>query len=180
MALVLSFVHPLWHAKKKKKKIETRTHAWHIYTHPCIYEPLHHSSSFLYDSSNDNNDNNKKPPKRNKTEIKQTYRREWVALVGLRVPIRHWEEGAASLFPWPVQSCRRCRLSCRVCLRGFGLELNPPLPSPSLRYPVLSQMFSHSCKGQWKRFLNLCQHTGEREKEIFIIYRSNVWLMFHE
>lgn len=116
-----------------------------------------------------------------KTETKQTYRREWVALVGLRVPIRHWEEGAASLFPWPVQSCRHCRLSCRVCLRGFGSELNPPpLSFPSLRYPVLSQMFSHSCKGQWKRFLNLCQHTGEREEEIFIIYRSKVWLMFHE
>lgn len=24
-------------------------------------------------------------------------------------------------------------------------------------------MFSHSCKGQWKRFLNLCQQTGERQ-----------------
>lgn len=30
------------HTQKK----ETRTHAWHIYTNPCIYEPLHHLSSF--------------------------------------------------------------------------------------------------------------------------------------
>lgn len=41
--------------------------------------------------------------------------------------IRHREEGAAVFFPWPVQSCRHCRLSCRVRPRGFGSELNPPL-----------------------------------------------------
>lgn len=42
--------------------------------------------------------------------------------------IRHREEGAVVLFPSPVQSCRHCRLSCRVHPTGFGSELSPPLP----------------------------------------------------
>lgn len=179
MALVLSFVHPLWQAKKqKKKKIETRTHAWHIYTHPCIYEPLHHSSSFLYDSSNDKNKKNPKTKqKRNKANISS-----WMSCIGWTQSSHKALRGGSRIalpLTGPVVSSLQIIVPCLPERIWLGAQSPPSLP-PSLRYPVLSQMFSHSCKGQWKRFLNLCQHTGEREKEIFIIYRSNVWLMLHE
>lgn len=64
--------------------------------------------------------------------------------------IRHREEGAAVLFP-----------SSRVVIADYHAVsarqdlARSSVPPPSL-YPVLSEMFSHSCKGRWQCFLNLC------------------------
>lgn len=136
MALVLSFVHPLWQAKKqtKKKKIETRTHAWHIYTHPCIYEPLHHSSSFLYDSSNDNNDKNKKNPK-TKQKRNKANTSLWMSCIGWTQSSHKALRGGSRIalpLTGPVVSSLQIIVPCLPERIWLGAQSPPPFPHPSV------------------------------------------------
>lgn len=186
MALVLSFVHPLWHAHKKQKtkKIETRTHACMAYIHRSMYIWTTAPFVFLFvwfKQRQQRQEQKRNPKKQNKKRNKANIS-SWMSCIGWTQSSHKALRGGSRIalpLTGPVVSSLQIIVPCLPERIWLGAQ-SPPLPFPSLRDPVLSQMFSHSCKGQWKRFLNLCQHTGEREEEIFIIYRSKVWLMFHE
>lgn len=64
--------------------------------------------------------------------------------------IRHRAEGGRGALPvtGPVVSSLQIIVPCPPERIWLGAQFPP--------YPVLSEMFSHSCKGQKKRFLNLC------------------------
>lgn len=153
MALVLSFVHPLWHAPKKKK--HALMHG--IYTQIHVY--INHCTiclRFVWF---------KQRREQNKTKQNKANILSWMSCIGWtqssHKALRGGSRAALSL-TGPVVSSLQIIVPCLP--ERIWLGAQSPL-SPSLRYPVLSQMFSHSCKGQWKRFLNLCQHMGRKRRE---------------